>query len=109
VNITGQKFNQLTAVEWLGKRWSKSGKSHAYLWRCICTCGSETFAVAKQLIRGKHKSCGCDRRARGFKKLNPHTYASYKSMMARCHDLGSMSYSNYGGRGSTCVCAGSNL
>ncbi len=36
------------------------GKSNVR-WRCLCLCGKETVAVSGNLLRGRHKSCGCGR------------------------------------------------
>ena len=51
-DLTGQKFNRLTALKYLGN--SK--------WLCRCDCGNETIALAKELKNGHKKSCGCLRK-----------------------------------------------
>lgn len=55
-DLTGQKFNKLTALEYMGP-----GRVGA-LWRCKCDCGKETKAAATRLKTGKTKSCGCMRK-----------------------------------------------
>ena len=54
VDIFGQKFGKLTAIEPTDKR--VDGK---IVWRCVCSCGNEVFATAKDLRSGNTKSCGC--------------------------------------------------
>ena len=49
IDLTGQKFNRWTLVEYLG-----NGK---YLGRC--ECGTEKVVRGVDIKRGKSKSCGC--------------------------------------------------
>ena len=49
IDITGQKFNKLTALKYLGK--SK--------WECICDCGNKVIVTGTSLRNGTTKSCGC--------------------------------------------------
>lgn len=53
VDITGQRFGLLTAIEPTDRRRDKN-----IIWRCRCDCGAETFATAKDLRSGNTKSCG---------------------------------------------------
>lgn len=50
-DITGQKFNHLTALHYLG---------HS-LWDCVCDCGNPVHKEVKysDLVRGFVQSCGC--------------------------------------------------
>ena len=52
INLAGQRFGLLTAVE-------PTRKDGAFVWRCLCDCGNEVFARASQLTRGGIQSCGC--------------------------------------------------
>lgn len=54
VDIAGQKFNRITAIERTSNK--KNGR---YLWKCICDCGNEFFIVSSSIINGNTKSCGC--------------------------------------------------
>ena len=54
VDITGQRFGRLTAVERVGLDKSK----HA-LWKCLCDCGNYTIVGSNSLKAGNTKSCGC--------------------------------------------------
>lgn len=53
INLTGQKFGALTAVEFLGR------KNKHSIFRCACECGGETITTSNNLRRGHTKSCGC--------------------------------------------------
>lgn len=111
-NVSGQKFDMLLAVEIIGKR----GKAN--LWKCICDCGSETFAIVSQLTRGDRTSCGCKKKQKRSPRPDlilrnkqnakhamskSHTYKSWKSMKSRCYDKNDKDYPRWGGRGIT-VC-----
>lgn len=53
IDITGQKFNDLTAIEVVGK--SEKGEK---LWRCQCECGREKITSASKLRGNNTKACG---------------------------------------------------
>lgn len=55
VNIVGQRFGKLTAVEKL----SQSDKFNRVLYRCKCDCGNEVIVSSSSLTTGKTNSCGC--------------------------------------------------
>lgn len=55
VDITGQRFGKLTALEKLPKQEGVE----AAVWRCRCDCGNETTAQGPSLRSGKKISCGC--------------------------------------------------
>ena len=111
-DVTGQKFNMLTAIKIVGKR------QKANLWLCLCECGQETHAIVSQLTRGDRTSCGCKRKhSRGprpdlsqrnkdratHSMTGNYTYSSWKAMKARCFDKKDKDYPRWGGRGIT-VC-----
>ncbi len=54
LNLTGQKFNHLTALEKTEQR--KDGK---VVWKCQCDCGNIAYVTTKHLKSGEVKSCGC--------------------------------------------------
>lgn len=56
MDITGQKFNSLTAIKPLRK---KSGTSR--IWLCKCDCGNTSKVSTNNLLRNNVKSCGCYR------------------------------------------------
>lgn len=55
LNLLGQKFGRLTAVEAV----RRDGR---VFWRCVCECGGETTPHGPRLTSGQIKSCGCLRR-----------------------------------------------
>lgn len=52
-DLTGMRFNRLTAVSWVDKR----GKN--LIWECICDCGNTCLVAANNLRSGHTQSCGC--------------------------------------------------
>lgn len=88
IDITGQKFNRLTAIDYVGNQ----------RWLCKCDCGKEKIVDAYALRHGKTKSCGClhDEMARmnSFVEGCPHykthgasytrLYREWLSMRNRC-------------------------
>lgn len=54
LDLAGQKFGLLTAVERIGYR----PGSRNLLWRCVCDCGVETQTLASSLRNGNTRSCG---------------------------------------------------
>lgn len=52
-DITGQKFNHLTVIRYLGTQ-----KSHSML-ECLCDCGKICIKERSSLVSGMIKSCGC--------------------------------------------------
>jgi hypothetical protein len=54
-DISGQKFNKLTAIN---PTFDK-GSNGSMIWNCICDCGNLTTATYSNLKRGHKKSCGC--------------------------------------------------
>ncbi len=53
----GARFARLIVLGEAG-----TDKHHAQLWRCVCDCGKEVFAVGTAIRRGDTRSCGCLRR-----------------------------------------------
>lgn len=54
MDLKGQKFGRLIALEQTDKRINKS-----VVWKCKCDCGTECEVVAASLRSGRTKSCGC--------------------------------------------------
>lgn len=60
-DIKGQKFNMLTAIEFVGTRMSKDNRKEA-LWLWKCDCGKEFEYLAKFIkynTKNQKVSCGC--------------------------------------------------
>lgn len=53
-DITGQTFNRLTAIKYVG-----NDKKRRALWKCRCSCGNFCVVGGYALRNGSTKSCGC--------------------------------------------------
>lgn len=92
-DITGQKFNHLTAV--------RIASRNPLFWECRCDCGNTTLVRSNNLISGNVKSCGCIHH-RGNPKHNlskTRLYRIYAKIKRRCYILDDPAYQHYGGRG----------
>ena len=70
IDITGQRFGRLVAVELIPKEertWSNKERA----WRCKCDCGNEVI-VRQRNLRGARmtQSCGCVRKIEAFLATN---------------------------------------
>ncbi|MDD3157464.1 hypothetical protein [Anaeromusa sp.] len=114
IDISGQKFGRLTAVQ----RVTKAGEKTKWLFSC--ECGKSHIATLNNVRSGKTLSCGClhsEISARIARKIsekarcvntihgkkNERIYTTYSNMKARCYNQKNTHYSRYGGRGIT-VC-----
>ena len=106
VDITGQRFGRLTALQPAGKYF------HMIAWLCQCECGRQVTVAGNTLRMGAQQSCGCWNRelmarlGRASKrhghcvaaKTTPE-YRSWGAMRDRCRRPGHKAYKHYGGRG----------
>lgn len=53
LDITGERYGRLVAMQHIGFRWGKA------LWSCMCDCGRATEATSNDLRTGTKRSCGC--------------------------------------------------
>jgi len=53
IDITGKKFNKLTAIEFVYRNGTK------YFWKFRCDCGKEVVVEKYSATNGGTKSCGC--------------------------------------------------
>lgn len=97
-DLTGQKFNYLTVIEYVG---SKNKKS---MWLCECECGNQTIVDSSSLKSGNTKACGChmkdgwgNNKTHGMSKTR--LYRIWQAMISRCYYEKNKYYQNYGGRG----------
>lgn len=106
IDLTGQKFNRLTVMEYAGT--AKDG--HAK-WRCKCDCGNEIIASGNALKRNNTKSCGCYNREASANRIvslntthgGTHTklFRVWGGMKNRCYNANAINYCDYGARGIT--------
>ena len=100
IDLTGQKFGRLTAIEPTKKR-----SGHCVVWRCSCDCGKIAEISSNSLRTGNTKSCGCLQKEIVAKHFATHkmsgitTYQVWKGMIQRCTNPNNPNYKNYGGRG----------
>ena len=57
MNLSGQRFGRLVAIEPTEQRISKR-----VVWRCQCDCGNVAFVTSSHLRSGHTTSCGCARK-----------------------------------------------
>ncbi len=94
----GNKYGRLRVTDLL------TGKGKPKF-KCICDCGKEYTGIASAISTGRRLSCGCLKRELTVKRNTIHNltdspeYKVWQSMKARCLNVKSKSYNNYGGRG----------
>lgn len=103
VDLTGQRFGRLVAIERVGRKGSSA------TWLCKCDCGNEKVVSSHTLREGKSQSCGCLRLERLREKIVKHggtikgkeerLYDILKGMKRRCSNPNSKGYYLYGRRG----------
>ena len=102
MDITGQKFCRLTAIEVV----EKPGK---YVYLCRCDCGAERQVEKRHLLSGHTRSCGCLQKeavsdaALKHGKITCPEYGVWKQMRQRCQNPKHNAYAWYGAKGIT-VC-----
>lgn len=117
IDISGQRFGRLVAIEYAGKITSEISPTTISLWKCKCDCGNQITVRYPALISGNTRSCGCllDE-SRKINNVNKRRSVSHdfvfegnldnhplrliwKSMLMRCNNPNVMGYKHYGGRG----------
>jgi hypothetical protein len=105
IDITGNKFNRLTAI----KRHGSYAQSPTWLFEC--DCGRQKVIRKVKVTSGYTKSCGClrvDIAVERLKKMPSNkthnlskmkAYNVWQQMIRRCNDPDHPAYRNYGGRG----------
>lgn len=66
LNLTGQRFGRLTALQKLDER---DGKG-SVMWLCRCDCGNTCTYSADSLVNQRNVSCGCYRTSVVLAKIN---------------------------------------
>ena len=102
--FVGQKYSRLLIISRDEDVVRKNGKI-IRTWKCICDCGNEVVVHGAHLRSGHTMSCGCfAEENRPFNNLIhglslTSAYRKYHAMIARCYDINSDGYKDYGGRG----------
>src|SRR3990167_9406034 len=63
LDITGQRFGRLTAIEFIGV-----GKARKSKWLFACDCGKSVETKADNVLNGHTRSCGCIRVKHGLSR-----------------------------------------
>ena len=109
LDITGQKFNKLTALSFS----HKEGKQKKQKWLFSCECGGQKIIDKWRVIYSYTKSCGCLMRVEQEKFIKNSTthglsggrggkkpeYSIWLGIKRRCLKVNDVAYKNYGGRG----------
>ncbi|AFL99510.1 AP2 domain-containing protein [Desulfitobacterium dehalogenans ATCC 51507] len=99
INLSGQKFGRLTAIERAENRGTKT------MWLCECDCGNRKIIAAGDLGSGRTNSCGCLRKEYVAAKNYIHGHTDdrlnsiWRDMKKRCYNPRNKSYKDYGARG----------
>ena len=56
-NLIGKQFGHLTVISLTDKRYANGNVG----WLCECDCGSQVIVRSGNLLRGKTRSCGCNK------------------------------------------------
>ena len=96
IDITGQVFNGITAIEWSHK------VGLVNYWKFQCHCGTYFSANAFPIRTGRSKSCGCLRGQLIREKVTKHgmskhvLFPTFINMKQRCYNSEFEGYSDYG-------------
>jgi hypothetical protein len=100
-DLTNKKFNRLKVLK------LAYIKNNRAFWECECECGNIKVVRSDNLQKGTIKSCGCLHSEISGKRFYRHgfcgtkIYKCWESMKARCTNLKTPGYKDYGGRGIT--------
>lgn len=103
IDITGQRFDMLTVIEFVGI------EKHKARWLCRCDCGTEKVFIGIDLRNGNSGSCGCRTLKKTLERSITHgatrggnflgAYRSWRSMKQRCDNPKAVNYDRYGALG----------
>ena len=98
IDITGNKYNKLTAISYAGR------KGVNIFWLFQCDCGDKNEMRKNSVTSGKTKGCRkCSYKDNLFKikhgMWHHPAYNSWHGLKSRCNNTNNKDYSSYGGRG----------
>jgi hypothetical protein len=100
----GDKFDRLTAIEFVER--VQTPTRYSYRWRFKCDCGSEIITDVANVRAGHSRSCGCLRKELSKQRLylthkmsKSPEYRTWKAMIHRCENPTRVNFHYYGGRG----------
>lgn len=96
VDLTGQEFGFLTAIERAG-----ASKHKCARWVCRCRCGTTVTRTSQYLrtFRPHLRSCGCQHGNRTHGMADTRPYQTWRAMVKRCTHPADKDFASYGGRG----------
>ena len=68
LDITGQRFGHLIAVERMPRKFNNKSYGSRY-WKCKCDCGNEHYVTTNHLMSGAIQSCGCTSISKGEEQV----------------------------------------
>lgn len=101
----GATLGNLTVLQVAMKRSGETHKTHRATFVCRCSCGTTKELLAKNVLRGMSRSCGCrgqvSRTPDGMcqKPQYKRLYYRWCNIKGRCHCPTYKTYHLYGGRG----------
>lgn len=100
VDITGKKYNKMTAIAIAPTRLTSGGKRVSQ-WVFRCDCGKVVTKDKGSVTRGLQKTCGCkiDSKAITHGKTKTSEYGIWQQMKKRCHNSNGVGHHRYQGRG----------
>ena len=102
-DITGLKFNRLTAIKYSHHHKYPCGKSKEY-WVFKCDCGKEKILEKAKVVNNITLSCGCYAIEKVKEYNTTHLltktrlYGIWIGIKKRCYNPNSKDFKNYGGR-----------
>jgi len=91
-DITGLKFNSLTALE------KVDDICNRVAWLFECDCGKKKKMTSTNVVGGRSTTCGCSKKGTHGHSGKPEYHAWY-SMIERCTKSDHRFWNRYGGRG----------
>lgn len=100
INITGKKFNRLTAIgfKWLGGKYNNKE-----YWLFKCDCGNEKVVRKSNVMASEVRSCGCLRKGKRQPLFGTKFYYTFQLIKQRCNNKKHPRYNTWGGRGIKCL------
>src|SRR5882672_8371792 len=108
----GQKWNRLTAVEFIRRHFRPSGQ-YSDVWLFKCECGKEIEIFSYSVTSERTKSCGCYRAEKTRDRSLTHgqcvnriasrLITIWRNILQRCNNPNYPDYYLYGGRGIKCL------
>lgn len=80
--LLGKKFGHLTVVEMTEKR----ADNGSVIWKCQCDCGNVIYVRSGNLLRGKTRSCGCNKISK-YEEMVRDILEDYREPYIREHEF----------------------